>query len=175
VFDKFKQKLYIEWNEAEAGVYDNLLNFYKRRHVMLKKVLVCSVVSMFVLCGSIVSSFAADAGPADIKIVDSKSAKPKPAVFPHKMHQDAFKCEECHHGMADGKAVPYTEDMEIQKCEACHNPDVLGGKMKDKLKLDELKGAGHGNCLECHKAMAAKDPALKEKKIDKCATCHPKQ
>ena len=142
---------------------------------MLKKLLVCSVVSMFVLCGSIISSFATDAGPAEIKIVDSKSAKPKPAVFPHKMHQDAFKCEECHHGMADGKAVPYTEGMEIQKCEACHNPEVLGGKMKDKLKLDELKGAGHGNCLECHKAMAAKDPALKEKKIDKCATCHPKQ
>ena len=142
---------------------------------MLKKVLACSFVSMFVFCGSVISSFATDAGPADITIVDSKSAKPKPAQFPHKMHQDAFECAECHHGMADGKQVPYTEGMEIQKCETCHNPEVHGGKMKGKLKPDELKGAGHGNCLECHKAMAKKDPALKEKKIDKCAACHPKK
>ena len=32
--------------------------------------------------------------------------------------------------------------------------------------LDTLKGAGHGNCLECHKEKAGSDPALKEKKID---------
>jgi hypothetical protein len=142
---------------------------------MLKKVLVCSVVSMFALCGAVVSSLATgDPGPAEITIVDSKSAKPKPALFPHKKHQDAFKCEECHHGMTDGKKVPYVEGQEVQKCEACHNGDVLAGKMKDKLKLDTLKGAGHGNCLECHKEMAKNDAALKEKKIDKCAACHPK-
>jgi hypothetical protein len=142
---------------------------------MLKKVLVGSVISMFALCGAVVFSMAAgDTGPADITLTDSTSAKPKPAQFPHKKHQDAFKCEQCHHGMADGKQVPYTEGMEIKKCETCHNGDVLAGKMKDKLKLDTLKGAGHGNCLECHKEMAKNDAALKEKKIDKCAACHPK-
>ena len=52
---------------------------------MLKKIVVCSVVSMFVLCGAVISSLATDdTGPADITIVDSKSAKPKPAQFPHK-------------------------------------------------------------------------------------------
>ncbi len=141
---------------------------------MLKKFLVCSVVSMFVMGGVVISSMATGTGPADITITDSKSAKPKPAQFPHKAHQDKFKCGDCHHGMADGKQVPYAEGMEIKKCETCHTGDTLAGKMKDKLKLDTLKGAGHGNCLECHKEMAAKDPALKEKKIDKCATCHPK-
>lgn len=142
---------------------------------MLKKILVCSVVSMFVLCGAVVSSMAADAGPEEITIVGSKSAKPKPAVFPHKAHQDAFKCEECHHGMADGKQVPYTDGQEIGKCESCHNAEVLAGKKSGKLKLDTIKGAGHGNCLACHKKMAKEDADLKAKKIDKCAACHPKK
>jgi hypothetical protein len=143
---------------------------------MLKKVFVCSVVSMFILCASAVSSMAtSDTGPADITIVDSKSAKPKPAQFPHKMHQDKFECGECHHTMADGKQVPYTEGMKIQKCETCHTGDVLAGKMDGKLKLDTIKGAGHGNCLACHKEMEKKDPALKEKKLSKCSTCHPKK
>lgn len=142
---------------------------------MLKKFLVCSVVSMFVMGGAVISSMATgDAGPEKITITDSKSAKPKPAQFPHKAHQDKFKCGDCHHGMADGKQVPYADGMKVEKCATCHNGETLAGKMKDKLKLDTLKGAGHGNCLECHKAMAAKDPALKAKKIDKCAACHPK-
>lgn len=142
---------------------------------MLKKFLVCSVISMFVMGGAVISAMATDdAGPADITLTDSTSSKPKPAQFPHKIHQDKFKCGECHHGMADGKQVPYTEGMKIEKCATCHTGDTLAGKMKDKLKLDSLKGAGHGNCLECHKKMAAEDPALKEKKIDKCAACHPK-
>ena len=143
---------------------------------MLKKFLVCSVVSMFVMGGAVISSMAtSDTGPATITITDSKSAKPKPAQFPHKAHQDKFKCGECHHGIADGKQVPYTEGMKIQKCETCHTGDTLAGKMKDKLKLDTIKGAGHGNCLECHKEMTAKDPALKEKKLASCTTCHPKK
>lgn len=146
---------------------------------MLKKFLVGSVISMFIMGGAVISSMATDenkSGPEDITITDATSSKPKPAQFPHKMHQDKFECGECHHGMGDdGKQVPYTEDMEIQECAACHNSDTLGGKMKDKLKLDTLKGAGHGNCLECHKKMAAEDPKLKEKKIDKCSACHPKK
>jgi hypothetical protein len=144
---------------------------------MLKKVLVCSVVSLFALGGVVISSMAtSDPGPADITIVDPTSSKPKPAQFPHKAHQDKFECGACHHGMADdGKQVPYAEGMEIQKCAACHTGDKLAGKMEGKLKLDTLKGAGHANCLGCHKEMAEKDAALKEKKIASCATCHPKQ
>jgi hypothetical protein len=143
---------------------------------MLKKIFVCSVVSMFVLGGAVISSLASDEkGPAEITIVDSKSDKPKPAQFPHKQHQEKFECAGCHHTMTDGKQVAYTEGMKIQKCETCHTGDTLAGKTKDKLKLDTLKGAGHGNCLECHKEMTKKDPALKDLKLASCKTCHPKK
>ena len=141
---------------------------------MLKKFLACSAVALFVMVGS-ANCFAADTGPADITIASGTSDKPKPAQFPHKIHQEKFECAECHHGMADGAKVAYTDDLKIQKCASCHNAEVLPGKMKDKLKLDTAKGYGHGNCLECHKEMAKNDPALKEKKIASCSTCHPKQ
>ncbi|MGB3224600.1 MAG: cytochrome c3 family protein [Desulforhopalus sp.] len=144
---------------------------------MLKKVLVCSVISMFALGGAVISSFATnDKGPAEITMTSSKSAKPKPAQFPHEKHQnmDEITCADCHHGMDNGEMVPYKDGQEIKSCEECHNSEVLAGKTKGKLKLDTLKGAGHGNCLECHKEMAKKDPALKEKGITKCSACHPK-
>ncbi|SDP18693.1 cytochrome c3 family protein [Desulforhopalus singaporensis] len=141
---------------------------------MLKKILACSAIAMLVLTGSAVLSMGSDTGPEEITMVGSKSAKPKPAVFPHKMHQEKFECAECHHGMADGKQVPYAEGMEIQKCETCHNEEVLAGKTADKLKLDTIKGAGHGNCLACHKEMVKKDAELKAKKINSCKTCHQK-
>ena len=142
---------------------------------MLKKILACSVVTLFVMVGSASCFAAADPGPADINIVGTNSKKPKPAQFPHKMHQEKFDCAECHHGMADGKQVPYVDGQEIQTCESCHNAEVLPGKMMDKLKLDTIKGAGHGNCLTCHKKLAKENPELKAKKIASCATCHPKK
>ena len=113
---------------------------------MLKKVLACSVVSLFVFYGaaSFISA-AIDTGPADITIVSSTSKKPKPAVFPHKEHQDRLKCADCHHQITDGKKTAYKEGQEIGKCDSCHNKDVLAGKLKGKLKLDTIKGAGHGN------------------------------
>jgi c(7)-type cytochrome triheme protein len=140
---------------------------------MLKKILACGVMSLFLMsCAAILAFAAADQGPAEITLGESGK---KPALFPHKKHQDMLKCADCHHGMADGKQVPYAEDQKIDKCDTCHNATVLAGKMKDKLALDTLKGAGHGNCLECHKEKVKSDAALKEKKIDKCATCHPKK
>ena len=140
---------------------------------MLKHIVGCTVVCLFVVCGSVAFSLASENGPAEITIVNSTSAKPKPAVFPHKKHQDAFACAECHHSMADGKQVAYTEGMEIKECASCHNKEVLAGKKMGKLKLDTLKGAGHGNCLTCHKAKAKADAKLK--KLKKCSTCHPKK
>jgi len=143
---------------------------------MFKRVIASSVVSFFFLCGMVsFTSAAVDKGPENITIVSTTSKKPKKAVFPHKQHQEAFKCAECHHQMTDGKQAPYAEGQEIGKCESCHNKETLAGKKKGKLKLDTIKGAGHGNCLACHKEMAKKDAALKAKKIDKCSACHPKK
>jgi len=141
---------------------------------MIRKALVCGTAAAFLLCGLAFTSFAGDTGPETITLTATGSAKPKPATFPHKKHQETLKCGECHHGMQDGKQVPYAEGMEIGKCESCHNPEKLAGKTKGALKLDTLKGAGHGNCLECHKEMAKKDQALKQKGLDKCTTCHAK-
>jgi len=142
---------------------------------MLKKLIACSVVTLFLVTGTAMLSVASEAGPAEITMVGAKSKKPKPAIFPHKQHQDSFKCAECHHGMADGKQVAYAEGQEVAKCESCHNKDVLAGKKSGKLKLDTIKGAGHGNCLACHKKMAKENAELKAKKIAKCAACHPKK
>lgn len=141
---------------------------------MIRKALICGAAAVFLLCGLMNTGFAEEKkGPETITLTATGSAKPKPAVFPHKKHQETLKCADCHHSAKDGKQVPYTEGMEIGKCESCHNPEVLAGKTKGALKLDTLKGAGHGNCLECHKEMVKKDPALMDKKLDKCATCHP--
>lgn len=118
-------------------------------------------------------------GPTEM-ILQTDSGK-KPATFPHAMHQKGLACGECHHGMADGKQVPFKKGDAIAKCTTCHNKDVLGGVtykpdgFKKTLKLDTFKGAGHGKCLVCHKAIAKKDPAMKAKKIDKCNACHVKK
>jgi hypothetical protein len=129
---------------------------------MLKKILACTVVSAFLVCGGITTSFAADKGSEQLVI---NEAGKKPVAFPHKKHQDAFPCSECHHGIKDGKQVPYVEGQEIQKCETCHNDKVLAGKKAGNEKLDTLKGAGHANCLACHKKN-------EKKELAKCTTCH---
>ena len=139
---------------------------------MLNKLVVSVVAAAFLTAGAVVGAIAADKGPAEITL--GASGK-KPAVFPHKAHQDrGMACAECHHSMsADGKQVPYTEGMAIQKCDACHNPEKLAGKTKGTYKLDTFQGAGHGRCQECHKAEAAKDPA--KDNLKKCTTCHSKK
>ncbi len=135
----------------------------------MKRVLICCAVAMFVICGTSLSSFA-DKGPEVITM----ESKKKPAVFPHKKHQDAFSCADCHHSMGDdGKQVAYAEGQAVEKCASCHNKEKLAGKTLGKLKLDTIKGAGHGNCLACHKAKAKENADLK--KIAKCGTCHPKK
>jgi len=137
---------------------------------MIRKTLIIAAAAAFMLCGVASLSSANNTGPEEMTLVTTGSSKPKPAFFPHRKHQEAFGCAECHHGMADGKQVPYQENQEIGKCESCHNPDVLGGKMAGKEKLDTFKGAAHTNCLGCHKEVAAKDEA--KKNLKSCKTCH---
>lgn len=130
---------------------------------------------MFIL-GLILSTsslaLSTDSGPENITLKSSDSSKKDPVVFPHLKHQETLSCGECHHAMVDGKQEAYTEDMEIQKCESCHNPEILGGKKEGKYKLDTFKGAGHGNCLVCHKKIAKEDSS--KKKLKSCKTCHQK-
>ncbi|MDR3089824.1 MAG: cytochrome c3 family protein [Desulfobulbaceae bacterium] len=139
---------------------------------MLNKLVVSVATAAILATGAVVGAIAADKGPSEITLgADGK----KPAVFPHATHQASdIACGECHHGMAaDGAQTAYTDGMTIQKCETCHNPEKLAGKTKGANKLDTLKGAGHGNCQECHKAEIAKDAT--KGKLMKCATCHAKK
>ena len=141
---------------------------------MTKKTFACSlflvILALGCYTGSVFSS--SNTGPADLLLKSSDATKMPPSVFPHKMHQDAYACGDCHHGMADGAIVEYSDGMEIQKCEACHNSEVLAGKMAGKEALDTFKGAGHTNCLECHKEVAKNDES--KKALRTCTTCHQK-
>lgn len=142
---------------------------------MVKKALITVAAAAFVFCGIVSLSNASDnMGPEEMTLETTDSKKPKPAFFPHKAHQDALQCADCHHGMADGKQVAYSEGQEIGKCESCHNSnsEVLAGKTAGKDKLDTFKGAAHANCLACHKEVAKKDETKKD--LKKCATCHKK-
>ena len=79
----------------------------------------------------------------------------KPAVFPHKKHQDkGLACAECHHTKsADGSRGPYVAGEE-KACKTCHTDDK------------DLKKKFHSNCKGCHK----------EKGVSRsCSTCHPRK
>ena len=141
---------------------------------MLNKLVVSLAAAAILAVGAAAGALAADKGPAEITL-GVAGGKAKQVVFPHAAHQGrGIACGECHHTMsADGKQVPYTDGMAVQKCETCHNPEKMAGKTKGKLDLTTMQGAGHGKCQDCHKAEAAKDEA--KKKLNSCATCHSKK
>ncbi|MFV0438965.1 MAG: cytochrome c3 family protein [Desulfopila sp.] len=139
---------------------------------MIRKALIAAAAAALIFGTIAVTTGNAEVnkGPEEITLVTTGSAKPKPAFFPHKTHQERYECGTCHHGMADGKQIPYVEGQEIAGCQSCHNPEVLPGKTAGKEKLDTFKGAGHANCQACHKEEAAKDEAKKQ--LKSCKTCH---
>ncbi|MDJ0622028.1 MAG: cytochrome c3 family protein [Desulfocapsaceae bacterium] len=139
---------------------------------MRTKLFVCALCVVGLIFAFSSQALTTGTAPENMELTSSQSSKKPPAVFPHKFHAEAYECGECHHGMADGKATPYVEGMEIKSCESCHNPDVLGGKTKGKYKLDTYKGAAHANCIECHKEIAKEDPS--KKKLKSCKICHVK-
>lgn len=150
----------------------------------MKKCVLFFAAFAFLCTGVISPSFAEDAkkdkGPEKITIKPTaKKPKKAPVEFPHREHQKRLECGECHHSKGeDGKQVAYKEGQKNQKCSTCHNEKELKGRTLDlggkkPLKLDTLKGAGHGNCRACHRAEAKKDP--KKKHLKKCKTCHPKK
>ncbi len=126
----------------------------------MKKTLICSVALAF-LCttGLAALSMAQDKGPAEI-ILGGKGFKP--ALFPHADHQARLQCGVCHHSKGpDGKQVPYTKGMKIQKCETCHNKN--DGMPKG---LTSLKDVAHKKCKGCHRET--------DRKLTMCSTCHKK-
>ncbi len=132
------------------------------------------ILSAFFL-GLLVTAGAAQAlekGPAELVLrstVDPAS-KPKPAFFPHAIHQSNFECAKCHHSKGDdGKQVAYTEEMAIEKCETCHNKAAVATGMSQKLNT--FKKAAHERCKVCH--VERKKEGIKAGPT-KCNGCHRK-
>lgn len=102
-------------------------------------------------------------GPAEIKMQTARNKKP--ALFPHKKHQEMYGCEVCHHGKdAEGNQTAYTEGMEIQHCVTCHNPDM------ENSKLTSLMQIAHTKCKGCHKQVVEETGVAGP--IGKCSGCH---
>jgi predicted CXXCH cytochrome family protein len=99
-------------------------------------------------------AFTVDIGPESIVL---QARYNKPALFPHRAHQDWYGCTACHH-VKD-------QVMTIDKCEGCHN-DAMGNP-----QLDSLRKAGHVLCRGCHGREREKG---RTSAPSGCSGCHPR-
>lgn len=127
------------------------------------------VSCLFLILSTTVILIAAEKGPPEIvlKSTVDPAKKAKPAFFPHALHQDNFECATCHHTKNDdGKQIAYSADMQIQRCETCHNK--AAGMPS---KLDTFKKAAHVRCKGCH---TERKKAGEKAGPTKCNGCHKK-
>jgi len=102
----------------------------------MKKSIICSVAFAFMFGFATAGvSLAADPGPAEITLKTEKGKKP--AVFPHKQHQDMMDCDTCH---KDPNFTPGAWTMKSGHafCKDCHKKGVNGK-------------TGPNKCGDCHK------------------------
>ncbi|KAA3612196.1 MAG: hypothetical protein DWQ05_19540 [Calditrichaeota bacterium] len=85
--------------------------------------------------------------PADdveaLVTIDTLANLYEPSIFKHKLHAEMSAlstggCASCHHNNPPG---------DILACIECHKP----GALRDDLTVIGLKGAYHGQCLNCHR------------------------
>ena len=123
------------------------------RITVLSKILLFCIAAL-VIAGSAVA-VEVSIGPADITL--QTEAARKPAIFPHRDHQEMFACTACHHAK--------DEVMTIDKCAGCHTKEI------SNADVNSYKKAAHKLCKNCHKEV---NKAGKEAPI-KCSGCHPKK
>ena len=144
---------------------------------MISKIAATAMIILAVFLGyaRLCKAEDADRGPKEmvLRTEKDKASTPKPAVFPHAMHQAAFQCAVCHHTIKDGKQSPYVAGMPIGKCEDCHfaGSSMPAGDKAGVAKLDTFKDAAHALCRNCHDNAKDKKPALQEKWTG-CLPCH---
>lgn len=129
-----------------------------KKSILLSVVMACLMTFAFAT-----GSMAKDTGPEVITLKTEKAKKP--AVFPHKKHQEMMDCATCHHSQdAAGKQIALPEGEHPAKCASCHNKDFPNKKLAGLMKV------GHARCKGCHKAGhdGKKGPT-------KCDGCHPKK
>ena len=80
----------------------------------------------------------------------------KPALFPHRRHQEWCGCAACHHAK--------DRTMTVGRCGACHDENLKNPK------LDSVREAAHALCKECHSRERERGrPAPRAG----CNVCHP--
>ena len=87
--------------------------------------------------------------------IDTLSRLYQASIFKHKLHAEmsAFSeggCASCHHNNPSGEMVP---------CIECHEPAI----QRENLEIIGLKGAYHGQCLNCHRSWSHEND---------CRKCH---
>jgi hypothetical protein len=87
--------------------------------------------AMFAAVVVATSAVAAAAGPETITL----EAKPGNVTFPHKAHQAALKCQDCHATAAGGKIEGFGKDKAHGLCVECHKKQAKGPT----------------KCADCHK------------------------
>jgi hypothetical protein len=97
-----------------------------------------------------------------------KTNRKGPVTFSHGDHAESYDiaCNACHHVYKDGKNV-WEEGAPVQKCAACHDPNMSEGRVK-KLSI-----AYHKNCKGCHRKLAAEGGY--EAPYKQCTDCHEKK
>ncbi|PIE58299.1 MAG: class III cytochrome c [Desulfobulbus propionicus] len=131
----------------------------------MKKLMMSGAIMAAMLVAGPGVSPATDKGPAELWLESTidPAKKPKPAFFPHAVHQSRLQCGTCHHDTdTAGKKRAYVPGMQIAKCESCHNK---ASDMPKKLKT--FKGAAHARCRGCH--------GKTNKALTKCKVCHQKK
>ncbi|NDY42041.1 cytochrome c3 family protein [Dissulfurirhabdus thermomarina] len=123
---------------------------------MKKNILTWLVVGLFAVAGAGVAM--AGEGPATIVL----KAKKGDVTFAHHKHQARMDCGQCHHGVANGKRVPFKKGQAMKKCEECHNSSMANKKVNKPMKVF------HENCKNCHKQHKAEGAPTK------CNGCHKK-
>jgi len=93
----------------------------------MKRLIIALLVAAVAVAGTM--TVASAAGPEVIKL----EAKMGTVTFPHKAHQEKFRCKKCHEG-APGKIEGFGKDWAHKNCKGCH---------KDE--------GGPTSCKDCHK------------------------
>ena len=136
---------------------------------MSRKSLILLIVAAFVMSLglSVTMSLADDTKGPEERLLNPDGKKP--ALFPHRAHQEREKCGTCHHYVDDAGARqaatddPLSNVGKIKKCDTCHNADFANEKLR------KWKDVGHKLCKTCHKKNKEAGAPTK------CGGCHPKK
>jgi hypothetical protein len=86
-------------------------------------------------------------------------------TFPHDKHLAAdLACDDCHHGIAESKAITQTIDVDLTGCVACHQPEDLAkwgyAAAPEAAKESRVPRFSHSDhltmgkkCEDCHGAL----------------------